>query len=162
MKEHMIKPNITIDEIGKAFSRYIDENWEEVLNNHKEKFEALFPEYEDATYGMYLDHLLPPFWKEVEMAGFRSAEKTKEDDFIIAGCLNFRNSIEKTKWKPYEHRVFWIVIENDGHQEIGTLIFELSHSHSKFKVPEAPVVSIFKVTDRKEITEKIIERKENQ
>lgn len=153
---------MSIEELGDVFSSYIHHHWEEVLNTNRVELENLFPEYEDATYGMYLDHLLPPIWQKIEKAGYQSAEETKEDDFIIAGCLNFRNSIEKAKWgtPDYETRVFWIVIENKSQEKIGTLIFELPHSHLKFDFPAAPKLTSFPSTDKNEIKHEISIRKE--
>ncbi|MED4129603.1 DUF6022 family protein [Shouchella miscanthi] len=112
---------------------------------------------------MYLDKLLPPAWKELEREGFQSAEKAREDDFIIAGCLNFRNSIEKAKWgsPAHEMRVFWIVIENQQQQKIGTFLFELSHSHVQFNIPAPPKLTIFHGINKMEIIKEILSLKEN-
>ncbi len=163
MQELNIHSEMTIDELGQAVSGYIENRWKEVLSENMEELKTLFPEYEDATYGMYLDKLLPPAWKELEREGFRSAEKAREDDFIIAECLNFRNSIEKAKWGSPEHerRVFWIVIENGQQQKVGTFIFELSHSHVQFDIPAPPKLTVFKGIEKKEITKEILRLKEN-
>ncbi|WP_410985414.1 DUF6022 family protein [Bacillus cereus] len=163
MSKLNIQPEMSIEELGQKVSGYLKDHWEEVLANTIGELQKLFPEYEDATYGMYLDNLLPPAWKELEKAGFQSAEKTKEDDFIIAGCLNFRNSIEKAKWGTPDHqkRIFWIVIENQNKQLIGTFLFELSHSHVNFNLPSAPKLMTFTSTERNEITQKILSLNEN-
>lgn len=153
---------MSIVELGQIVSDYIKEHWEEVLSENIVELKKLFPEYEDATYGMYLDKLLPPVWKELEREGFQSAEEAREDDFIIAGCLNFRNSIEKAKWGSPDHemRVFWIVIENQHKQKIGTFLFELSHSHVQFDIPSSPKLNIFDGTERQGITKEILSQKE--
>lgn len=113
---------------------------------------------------MYLDKLLPPIWTELENNGFQSAEETKEDDFIIAGCLHFRNSLEKAKWGTPDHeiRIFWIVIENMQNDQIGTLLFELSHSHMKFDIPAPPTFFTFKGVERSKITTRISELKSSK
>ncbi|KKI93574.1 hypothetical protein WQ54_02895 [Bacillus sp. SA1-12] len=152
-----IRPEMSIEELGQIVSEYLKEHWEKILTENMEEYQKLFPEYEDATYGMYLDKLLPPVWKELEEAGFKSAETIREDDFIIAGCLNFRNSLEKAKWgtPDHERRVFWIVIENQNKQLIGTFLFELSHSHVNFNLPSAPRLITIQNTERNEISKKI-------
>lgn len=158
-----IKPEMSIEEVGQVVSTYLEDRWEQILLDNLEELKRLFPEYEDATYGMYLDKLIPPIWAELEKNGFQSAEQAKEDDFVIAGCLNFRNSIEKAKWgnPHHEMRVFWIVIENQYREQIGTFLFELSHSHVQFDLPAPPKLIPFKGTERRDITEKISQLKEN-
>lgn len=111
---------------------------------------------------MYLDKLIPQVWNELDKNGFHSAEEVKENDFVIAGCLNFRNSIEKAKWgtPDNEMRVFWIVIQNKQKNKIGTIIFEISHSHVQFDLPAPPTITAFAGIERKEITAKIHQLKE--
>lgn len=148
---------MTIKELDQLFTHFLNERWEEVLKENEEELTRLFPEYEDATYGMYLDKLLPPLWKEMRKHGFQTAAQTEENDFVIAGCLHFRNSMEKASWgKPeHERRVFWIVIENEDNRMIGTLLFHLSHSHLQFHLPSAPAIQSIEGTDRPVIIEQI-------
>lgn len=140
MTNGFFNQSMTIFEVAEVLSNYVNKQWENILDKNREELEALFPEFEDATYGMYLDKLLPPIWKDLEGCGFQTGEVIREDDFVIAGCLNFRNSIEKAKWGSphHEKRVFWIVIKNKQEKEIGTLLFELSHSHVQFDIPAKP------------------------
>lgn len=154
-----IQPQMTIYELGEVLSTYIEEHWKEVLNKNIKELEQLFREYKDATYGMYLDKLIPPVWNLVKEKGFRSAENTKEDDFVIGEYLHFRNSMEKAKWGTphHEKRVFWIVIENQHKDKIGTLLFELSHSHIEFNLPAQPRFFPLKEMKREEIIKKIIQ-----
>ncbi|WP_246861000.1 DUF6022 family protein [Bacillus sp. REN3] len=163
MEKVNIQPNMKINELGEVLFTYIKEHWKEVLNKNIKELKQLFPEYEDATYGMYLDKLIPPIWKLIKENGFRSIEITKEDDFVIGECLHFRNSIEKANWgKPHhEKRVFWIVIENQNKDKIGTLLFELSHSHIEFNLPAAPRFLSLEEIKREEIIKKIIQLEEN-
>lgn len=158
-----IHPQMTIYELGEVLSTYIKGHWKDLLNKNIKELEQLFPEYEDATYGMYLDKLLPPIWKLIKENGFRSTEKTKEDDFVIGECLHFRNSMEKAKWGTphHEKRVFWIVIENQHKDKIGTLLFELSHSHIEFNLPAQPRFLPLEEIKREEIIKKIIQLEVN-
>jgi Family of unknown function (DUF6022) len=164
MTKEFFNQSMTIFEIGEVLSNYVNKQWKKILDENLEELKELFPEFEDATYGMYLDKLLPPIWKELEKSGFQSAEETREDDFVIAGCLNFRNSIEKAKWGSpnREIRVFWIVIKNEHENQIGTLLFELSHSHVQFEVPVKPRFIPFGSSDKVEIKSKILQINETQ
>lgn len=153
---------MTIHALGKVASNYLHENWKPVLDENKEELLRLFPEYEDATYGMYLDKLIPPLWKKFKQSGFKTAEVKKEGDFVIADCLHFSNSLEKAKWGKPEHetRVFWIVVENARSEKIGTLLFELSHSHLEFDLPAAPHFFVYEGMERRAIVERIRQLKE--
>ncbi|MFT9847795.1 DUF6022 family protein [Aneurinibacillus sp. REN35] len=157
-----VNPEMNIHELGNVASDYIQKKWRPVLAQHRDELITLFPEYEDATYGMYLDKLLPPMWEEFQRNGFTTAEATKEGDFVIADCLHFRNSLEKAKWGTPEHeiRVFWIVIENERNERIGTLLFELSHSHVAFDIPAAPTFFVCEGIEHNAIVEKIRQLKE--
>ncbi|WP_025027898.1 DUF6022 family protein [Caldalkalibacillus mannanilyticus] len=157
MKKLDIRPEMSIEKVGAGLAGYIEEHWQNVWTENLEELERLYPEYEDATYGIYLDKLLPPAWKELEKEGFSSATETQEDDFVIAGCLHFRNSLEKAKWGTPDHekRVFWIVVQNQNKQSIGTLLFELSHSHVHFHLPSAPRLLTCPSIEREEIIKKI-------
>jgi hypothetical protein len=154
---------MSIEELGKEVSEYITGNWKKIFEENKEDLTARFPEYGDAVYGMYMDILLPPIWHVVEKNGFQSAQETREDDFLIGGCLNFRHSVEKAKWGTPDHeiRMFWIVIENKWKKRIGTLLFEFSHSHLQFDIPAAPALTAFTGTEKKGILAKIKQEKEN-
>lgn len=158
-----IKPEMSIEDLGQELSGYINAHWESVLEENGDELKALFPEYEDATYGMYLDKLIPPIWQEMEKNGFQSAEDAIENDFVIGGCLNFSNSVEKAKWGTPDHeiRVFWIVIQNQQKIKIGTLLFEFSHSHVQFDLPVPPKITAFPGVERREITAKILQLKES-
>lgn len=148
---------MSIKELEQHFTHFLKEQWKEVLKKNEKELKQLFPEYEDATYGMYLDQLLPPLWRQFQEHGFQTDAQTEENDFVIAGCLHFRNSMEKTSWgKPeHERRMFWIVIVNEHNRKIGTILFQLSHSHLQFHLPAAPCVQSTEETDRPLIIEEI-------
>ncbi|TMW71417.1 DUF6022 family protein [Alteribacter natronophilus] len=152
--------DMTISQLGTALSSYVEEKWRIVLENDLEEFQAIFPEYEDATYGIFTERLLAEVWKDVEQAGFSTAAETKKNDFVIASFLHFSNSLEKDTWGPpgYEKRVFWIVVQNNKNEKIGTLLFELPHSHAEFSVPEAPRFLPLSTIEGREIRSEIRRR----
>jgi len=158
MTNELFNQSMTIFEVGEVFSNYVNKQWENILDKNLAELAALFPEFEDATYGMYLDKLLPPIWKDLEKCGFQLAEELREDDFVIAGCLNFRHSIEKAKWGSpnHEKRIFWIVIKNSQGNKIGTLLFELPHSHVQFDIPAKPKFIPFESSETDEIKSLIL------
>ncbi|MZQ81209.1 hypothetical protein GQF01_03615 [Paenibacillus sp. 5J-6] len=155
-----VKPEMSIGQVAAALSEYVELNWKNVLQTNYQELTSLFPELEDSTYGLYLDRLIPQAWQEIERCGFQAAEPAGEGDFVIAGCLNFRNSIEKAEWggPGREIRVFWIVLNNGHNQTIGTLVLEFAHSHLQFDVPELPKFSALAETDRREIKSKISQK----
>ncbi|MCJ8014934.1 DUF6022 family protein [Paenibacillus sp. KQZ6P-2] len=155
-----MNPEMTIEQLSMAFDAYIECNWSAVLTASKDELIALFPEYEDATYGMYLGKLIPPAWQELQRNGFQLVDTAKEDDFVIADCLLFRNSLEKAKWGTpgHEIRIFWMVIKNHQDKPIGTLVMEFSHSHIQFDIPDRPKIFTFEETERKEIVSHIMQK----
>lgn len=155
-----VNPEMSIGQVAAALSEYVALNWEKVLQTNYQELASLFPELEDSTYGLYLDRLIPHAWQELERCGFQTAEPAGEGDFVIAGCLNFRNSIEKAEWGSagQEIRIFWIVLNNSHNQTIGTLVLEFAHSHLQFDVPELPKFSAFAETECREIKSQILEK----
>ncbi|WP_062049176.1 DUF6022 family protein [Bacillus sp. JCM 19034] len=153
----LIEQNMDITELEKALNAYVESNWKKILEDNREEFEALFPEYEEGTYGIYAEKLLVPAWRQVEKAGFRSTAEIKEDDYVIADFLLFRHSLEKEKWgtPSNEKRVFWITIKNSQEEEIGTLLMEMSHSHAGFSIPSPPKFLALQTTNGREIRSQI-------
>ncbi|WP_240041273.1 DUF6022 family protein [Paenibacillus ginsengarvi] len=159
-----LKPEMTVESLSEAFDAYIERNWSSVLTGSRDELLALFPEYEDATYGMYLDKLIPPAWQELQRNGFQLVDTAREDDFVIAGCLLFRNSVEKAEWGSpgNEIRMFWMVLQNHENKPIGTLVMEFSHSHIQFDIPNRPKIFAFEETERKEILSRITQRQKTR
>ncbi|WEG17339.1 DUF6022 family protein [Alkalihalophilus pseudofirmus] len=153
----LLSQNMSITEIEKTLNEEVEANWERILEDNHVEFETLFPEYEDATYGMYAEKLLGPIWRQVEDSGFYSAAEVKADDFVIAGFLLFRQSLEKEQWgtPANEKRVFWLTIKNSQHKEIGTLLMEMSHSHVRFSIPAPPKFFALQTTNGREIRSQI-------
>nr|WP_238933661.1 DUF6022 family protein [Brevibacillus choshinensis] len=87
-------------------------------------------------------------------------DAAKDDDFVIADCLLFRNSLEKAEWGSpgHEMRIFWIVLANHQDEPIGTLVMEFPHSHIQFDIPDRPRIFAFEETERKEIVARILQR----
>nr|WP_238933662.1 DUF6022 family protein [Brevibacillus choshinensis] len=65
-----LKTDMTIVPLGMALDAYIEHNWSAVLTSSRDELFALFPEYEDATYGMYLDKLIPPLGRSCVAMAF--------------------------------------------------------------------------------------------
>ncbi|PYZ97494.1 hypothetical protein CR205_02540 [Alteribacter lacisalsi] len=160
MKAPAFSTDMTITQLGTALSSYVREKWSQILENDLEEFQALFPEYEDATYGIFTDRLLEDILKDVAQAGFTSAAEPGKDDYVIAGFLLFSNSLEKETWGPpgYDKRVFWVVVQNSRKEKIGTLLFDLPHSHDEFSVPEAPSFFPLSTVEGREIRSEIRKR----
>lgn len=155
-----VNPEMSIGQVAAALSEYASLNWENVLQTNYQELTSLFPELEDSTYGLYLDRLIPQAWQELERCGFRAAEPAGEEDFVIAGCLNFRNSLEKAEWGSpgKEIRIFWIVLNNRHNQTIGTLVMKFAHSHLQFDVPVPPKFSALAETERREIKSQLLQK----
>jgi hypothetical protein len=154
------RPGMSSEEIGEVGKSYMAAVWRRVYDTMREQLTAMFPEIEDAAYGLYLDQLMPPIFEGLEKAGFVALGEVRENDFIIGGCLNFRDSMEQWGTDANSSRVFWNVIRNERNQPIGTLLTELPHSHLKFDIPAAPQVYVIDVVDKAMIKAEIRRIKE--
>lgn len=145
------KPDLSIKKIGELLETYITTKWKKVLEENFDELSKAFPELEDATYGLYLDKLMPPMFEALEKTGFTTLGDVKESDFIIGKSLNFSNSMEK--WGPEDNRsrVFWIVVKDQQKKPIGTLLFDFFHSHIHFEVPSAPQIFALEETSKENI-----------
>lgn len=132
--------DMTIQQIGEAANRYIESQWKPLYEAMHKDLTAAFAEIEDAAYGLYLDGLMPAIFEQLESAGYSAMEKLEENDFVIAKCLIFRNSLEKWGTEANRSRIFWNAIRDRQGNPVGTLLTEIPHSHLKFDIPSAPVV----------------------
>lgn len=154
--------DMTIEEIGAESNRYLASAWRGVYESMHESLTAAFREIEDAAYGLFLDQLMPVVFEQLEAAGFVVSENVKEDDFVIAKRLIFRNSLEKWGSEENRSRVFWNVVRNQQGLPIGTLLTDIPHSHIKFDVPSAPVVYTLQDTEPQQIRQGIRQLKEQE
>ncbi|MDD9269013.1 DUF6022 family protein [Paenibacillus sp. GCM10023248] len=155
-----VNPDMSIGQLAAVLSDYIEHSWRNVFQANVQELAALFPELEDSTYGMYLERLIPQAWQQLERCGFHHAEPPGAEDFVIAGCLNFRDSMEKAEWGSpgHEMRIFWIVLNNRHNRPIGTLVLSFAHSHLEFNVPEQPKFEAFAETERRAIVSAILHK----
>lgn len=136
----IFRQDMSIEEISEAANRYIESEWRTIYESMHEQLTAAFAEIEDAAYGLYLDHLMVFIFEQLEDADFSAMGKLEENDFVIAKCLIFRNSLEKWGTEDNRSRIFWNVIHDKQDNLIGTILTEIPHSHLKFDIPAAPVI----------------------
>jgi len=151
--------NMSAQQIGEVLETYVATHWKKVLEENYEELTKAFPELEDATYGLYLDKLMPPVFEELENAGYTTLGEVKESDFIIGKSLNFSNSMEKWGTEDNRSRVFWMVLKDTQKNQIGTILFDFFHSHIEFEIPSAPQISVIEETTREQIMEAIKQMK---
>ena len=164
MSKHEIEfeSGMSIEPISAECTRFIAQTWRPLYDEmHKELTQA-FAEIEDAAYGLYLDRLLPPLFDRLEEAGYQLMGEVREEDFIIGGRLNFRDSLEKAAWgtPDNESRLFWNIVRDKSGEPIGTLAMELAHSHLDFDIPAPPRFHAIAQTERKGILAEIRRIKE--
>lgn len=160
MKKVNFRQGMTIKEIGEQMQSYVTAHWKKTLDDHQEAFLKAFPEMEDATYGLYLDKLLPPVFESLEQSGFITIQDPRKGDFFIGKGLNFRHSMEKWGAENCRSRVFWAVIGDQQQKPIGTLLFDFFHSHAGFDVPLAPQIYTLEETARDRIVAAVKQIKE--
>ncbi|MFN2744302.1 MULTISPECIES: DUF6022 family protein [Bacillus] len=151
METIRFRQDMSMKEIGEQVQSYVDAHWKQTLEDHRDEFLKAFPELEDATYGLYLDKLLPPVFASLEQSGFTMIQTAKKGDFFIGKGLNFRQSMEKWGAENCRSRVFWTVIGDQQQHPVGTLLFDFYHSHAGFDVPLAPKIDTLEETAREPI-----------
>ncbi|MCR8842421.1 DUF6022 family protein [Paenibacillus sp. SC116] len=151
----LFQKDMTIVELGEAANKNIAFEWKGLYDSLHEQLTTAFAEIEDAAYGVYLDQLMTPLFEQLEAAGFSLMEELKEDDFVIAKCLIFRNSLEKWGTEDNRSRIFWSVVRDESGQPMGTLLTEIPHSHLKFDIPSAPVIYSIEVSDKERIVQEM-------
>ncbi|MCY8348984.1 DUF6022 family protein [Bacillus haynesii] len=161
MNKVRFRPGMSIKEIGEQVQDYIAANWKQTLDDHRDALLKVFPELEDATYGVYLDHLLPPVFESLEQSGFTTIQDAGKGNFFIGKGLNFRQSMEKWGADNCRSRVFWVVISDQQKKHAGTLLFDFYHSHAGFDVPLSPQIYTLEETERDRIVAHMKQIKEN-
>lgn len=156
------RQGMTIKEMEEVANRYIESEWKPLYESMHKDLTAAFAEIEDAAYGLYLEELMPAIFEELESAGYNAMENLEENDFVIAKCLIFRNSIEKWGTEDNRSRIFWNTIRDRQGNPVGTLLTEIPHSHLKFDIPSAPVVYSISEILKEKIVQNVRRIKESE
>lgn len=105
-------------------NQFVQQQWDLILKENHDELIEHFRTIGEPAYGVYLNKLLKPIFKQLTDAGLNV-----KPGFIMP------NSIEH--WGPPEERerCIWCVVRKKDETPLGTLVLRMFHSHTKFDVP---------------------------
>lgn len=129
-----------IDPIFRKAESQLSESWKSVYENKQTELIAMFNQYGDRAYGVWIQdfmaHVIEPF---------------QQEGYQMKAGFNRHNSVEN--WGPPEERerCAWYLIHDHEGKPVGTLVLQVYHSHRSFFVPRAPQLLLLQVTEREDI-----------
>jgi hypothetical protein len=140
------KREVTIHTLASYVRQYYREQAPRVLDERQEELLRLFEKAGDPAYGFFFRNLTQPLHEQLKQAGF-----VCEPDF--PGQLS--DSIEY--WGPPEERerCMWSVVRTEQGEVLGTLVSQMFHDHTRFRIPHTPRVFVLHERDVQAIIEAI-------
>ena len=127
-----------IDLIGTYIKKYVDERWQQVLQESEEEFVRMFDKVgEGAAYGTYAQRLFRPVHEQLKKSGFHS-----EPGF--PGTLS-----TSREWGPLSRRERWMwsVVNTAQGVPLGAIVILYFHDHTAFRIPHPPGVLALAATN---------------
>ena len=132
-----------IELIAQQTRLHIDKNWAFVLSQHSARLVKAYQEMGDGAYGLYLDFLFKPVYKQLKDCGFSVLPK-------LPGNLNISRewgNVDETD----QQRWMWSVLKFPDGSECGTIVVEVYHDHTQFRLPKPPAIGFLTFTKREDI-----------
>jgi hypothetical protein len=118
--------------IGKYIEDHIAENWQNVLQNNREKLLEAYREAGDMAYGTYLNLLFLTVHKQFKEAGLRP-EPRFPGDFDISREWGSKEQTDQQRW-------MWSTVYSESGESLGTIVTVVFHDHTQFRVPRSPQI----------------------
>ena len=133
----------TIESIADQVRLHINDKWEVIFNEHLAKLSKAYQELGDGAYGLYLDLLFKPIYKQLKNSNFQVLPK-------LPGNLN-----SSREWgtadETDQQRWMWSVLKHTNGSDCGTLVVEVFHDHTQFRLPRKPAIRSLIVTEQEEV-----------
>ena len=139
------KRESTIHTLTSYVKQYIREQWQVVLQENHEKLWQTFDKAREYAYGVYGRTLFQPLAEQLKRAGFHCTPDFPGD---------FRtSSIEY--WGPPEERerCLWCVVSTAQGTPLGSIVTQIFHDHTQFRLPHHPGVFALEETETPAILE---------
>ena len=133
------KKDVTIHTLASYIRQYIREQLPVVLQENHEKLERTFAKAGEYAYGVYGRTLFQPLQEEFKRAGI-NATPDFPGDFATT-------SIEY--WGPPEERerCMWSVLSTASGRTLGTIVTQIYHDHTRFRIPHVPGIIVLEETE---------------
>ena len=141
------KREITIHTLTSYIRQFLREQWHTLAQEHQEELEQTFKKAGEYAYGVFFRMLCQPLQEQLTQAGFL-CEPAYPGDFRTA-------SVEY--WGPPEERerCLWSVVKTADGTTLGTIVTQVFHDHTGFRIPHAPGVFALEETAHEAIVESL-------
>lgn len=141
------KREITIHTLTSYIRQFLREQWLSMAQAHQEELEQTFDKAGEYAYGVFFRMLCQPLQEQLAQVGFL-CEPTYPGDFRSA-------SIEC--WGPPEERerCLWCIVKTAEGTPLGTIVTQMFHDHTEFRIPHAPGVFALEETEHEAIVESL-------
>jgi hypothetical protein len=102
-----------------------------------------YQEIGDGAYGLYLDFLFKPIYRELKNSGFSVQPK-------LPGNLNISREWGNAD-ETDQQRWMWSVLKHADGSDCGTIVVEVFHDHTQFRLPKPPAIRFLNLTKRQDI-----------
>lgn len=139
------KREITIHTLTSYIKQYMREQSQSLLQEHQEEMARIFDKAGEYAYGVFFRKLCQPIQEQFKQAGF-VCEPDYPGDFRSA-------SVEY--WGPPEERerCLWSVMQTAQGTTLGTIVTQVFHDHTQFRLPHPPGVLALEETEPSAILE---------
>ena len=133
------KREITIHTLTSYIRQFLREQWQIMVQEHQEELAQTFDKAGEYAYGVFFRMLSQPLQEQLTQAGFL-CEPAYPGDFRSA-------SVEY--WGPPEERerCLWCVVKTAKGTPLGTIVTQMFHDHTEFRIPHSPGVFALEETD---------------
>lgn len=138
-----ITPKSNIQEIAEQTQLHINNSWEIILDKHSDRLQKAYEKMGDGAYGLYLDLLFKPVYGKLKDSGFKVMPK-------LPGNLNISREWGNVG-ETDQQRWMWSVIKFPDKSDCGTIVVEVYHDHTRFRLPKPPAIRCITFTKQEDI-----------
>lgn len=135
-----ITADSSIEFIAEQTRHHVANNWESVLIKNSAKLSKSYLGLGDGAYGLYLDFLFKPIYRQLKDSGFRVLPK-------LPGNLN-----SSREWgneaETDQQRWMWSVLKYADGRDCGTLVVAVFHDHTQFRLSQPPAIRFLTVANQ--------------
>jgi hypothetical protein len=131
-----------IHAIARYIQQHVDQQWETVFQQYRDKMLAAYDDIGEAVYGMYGLYLFRPVHAQFKQVGLKATPR-------LPGNLD-----RSREWGSEDDRQRWMwskLTSTEDGQPIGTLVTVYYHDHIVVRVPRAPRIICLEVVHKAEV-----------
>ncbi|MFF2888632.1 DUF6022 family protein [Paenibacillus sp. NPDC057967] len=145
-----VRTENVIGSLGKYIDAHIESQWQDILTQQADKLQRAYEEAGDMAYGTYLNLLLNHVHKEMKENGLR-AEPRLPGEFDISREWGNEDESDQQRW-------MWSTIYDKDGMPLGTIVVQVYHDHTQFRLPRRPGVLVLTEGTKEEVVQALSER----